>query len=136
MDLNNLKLIRDALHRFENRRIGKTYAAAEFTKKVQGLLVTFNMQSAKQIKYQFHVDTVSIQNMNSTLGSNKPIIFDQDAFTVVIDEAINLHIQLQAAEEKLNREERVIELLLRVAKEHLLKPSDELQRVIYDYTPR
>lgn len=104
-------LILDALYRPSSRQIGKTKLTAEFAKKVSGVLVTFNVQSARQIAKEYDVTAISIQGMRSIKSEQRPIIFDQDAFVVVLREAIKLKDYLKHCcdqNEKLRAENMVL----------------------------
>lgn len=95
----DFKTILDSLHRFESRQIGKTYAAATLAKKAGGILVTFSHESARQLAAKHGVETRSIQSMEWANGCRRPIIFDQDAFTMVLHRAIELEEEVKALKE-------------------------------------
>lgn len=88
----DFKSIREAINKLESRRIGKTSAAAELAKRTNGILITFNAQSARSISKEYGVDAYPIQMITpqTVRGERRPIIFDQDAFSVVLDEAVKL----------------------------------------------
>lgn len=72
----------------KNRRIGKTWTAIEFAKRIGAMYLTFNMQAAKMVAAEFGYKHCSSIRSWKPEGWNKPIVIDQDGATYVMAEMI------------------------------------------------
>ena len=69
----------EILHKFENRRTGKTTAVAEWAKKMNGVVVCFSHEDAKRVQREFGVEAISVYETEKARWLRKPVIFDSTA---------------------------------------------------------
>jgi len=104
----NLELMFRLLSNFSSRRFGKSHSAVELTKKTKGVMVCCNRQQAKQINEEHGIPTYSVDNLQQLLGVNKPIIFDQDAFTFLLPNILKTIEEGEAHKDKLDDIKRIL----------------------------
>lgn len=76
----------------QTRQVGKTTAAIELTKMVDGaVLICHNQKQAKEISQKHGIQTCSTESLNTMafLGSNRKVIIDQDAAGSIIYYTLN-----------------------------------------------
>ena len=84
-----------------NRCVGHTTAAVKGVQNVDSYLITHNYESGTTLTDNFpRIKTLSINQLYSLRGSNKPIVFDNATLQVLLEQCLNTIKD----EEKLNIE--------------------------------
>jgi hypothetical protein len=101
--LEKLQLLLDS---FSARQVGHTNLILNgLNNTAHGIVVTHNNKYRKELTENTACDYVSIQNLDKLIGSNKPIVIDNCALSILLSSAINeienLRLDKELLEDKL-----------------------------------